>query len=144
MVTHWKKDKMCIVCGKTFQGTAKAITCGSTCRGRLKRIVDAGKKPEYWLITQSKGQKMPKFDKKAIQPTKPPPRDMPPLKEAVNDELGLPTKKLTGIEILNHNAKIEAEIAKLIKKECPAGYHPRNFKLEISSEIDKLKERLIS
>lgn len=35
--TYHKKDKKCSVCGKSFEGTAKADVCGSTCRKRKQR-----------------------------------------------------------------------------------------------------------
>lgn len=45
-----KTDKICIVCGEKFQGTAKAEVCGPKCRKKLQRLKEAGKKPEYALI----------------------------------------------------------------------------------------------
>src|SRR3989337_1939745 len=45
-----KTDKVCIVCGIGFLGTAKAGVCGATCRKKLQRLKAAGKKPEFALI----------------------------------------------------------------------------------------------
>jgi hypothetical protein len=45
-----KTDKICIVCGEGFKGTAKAECCGPNCRKRLERLRKAGLKPEFELI----------------------------------------------------------------------------------------------
>ena len=45
-----KADKICIVCGTGFLGTAKAECCGATCRKKLQRLLADGKQPEFRLI----------------------------------------------------------------------------------------------
>lgn len=45
-----KTDKICIVCGEGFKGTAKAECCSPNCRKRLQRLKEAGKKPEFALV----------------------------------------------------------------------------------------------
>jgi hypothetical protein len=45
-----KTDKICIVCGEGFQGTAKAECCGPNCRKRLERLRKGGLKPEFELV----------------------------------------------------------------------------------------------
>lgn len=54
-----KTDKICIVCGKIFQGTAKAKVCTpkSNCRVQLKRLLAKGIKPPYELLAKSVNKK---------------------------------------------------------------------------------------
>jgi len=54
-----KSSKICLVCGKDFKGTAAAQSCGNACRVFLHRLLAAGKRPEFYLIAKSKGQKVP-------------------------------------------------------------------------------------
>lgn len=143
MAEHWKKERLCPVCGNTFKGTEKALVCGATCRSRLKRIVDSGKKPEFYFIAKGKGQKVPLLlaekalkrktakatpQEKVIEPVLPP----PPLKEE---------KTLTREEIWANNDTINQQIKTEQKRQLPAGMHPRVFKLkqnDIIAELQKL------
>lgn len=54
-----KTNKMCLVCGNQFMATASGQTCSGACRVSLKRIIDSGKKPDFYLVAKSKGQKVP-------------------------------------------------------------------------------------
>lgn len=54
-----KTDKTCLVCGKEFKATAAGKTCSGACRISLKRIIDSGKRPDFYTIAKSKGQKVP-------------------------------------------------------------------------------------
>lgn len=45
-----KTEKICIVCGNNFKGTAKAECCGSNCRVKLKRLLEKGEQPKFRLI----------------------------------------------------------------------------------------------
>ena len=56
-----KTPKNCIVCGKEFNGTAKAECCGATCRKKLQRLREAGKNPEFGLIGGKKTKASPKI-----------------------------------------------------------------------------------
>lgn len=56
-------SKICLVCGKEFKGTAAKMTCSSACRTAMSRIFADGKKPEYYFIAKSKGQKVPELKK---------------------------------------------------------------------------------
>lgn len=74
-----KTDKICIVCGEGFTGTAKAECCGPNCRKRLERLKKAGKKPEYALVggKNTKPEVPQKESAKATpkeQKKKPPPK----------------------------------------------------------------------
>jgi len=55
-------SKICLVCGKDFKGTAAKMTCSPACRTAMSRIFVEGKKPEYYFIAKSKGQKVPEFN----------------------------------------------------------------------------------
>lgn len=50
-----KSEKMCIVCGNVFKGTAKAKVCtkNSNCRVQLKRLLDKGQKPPFELLAKA-------------------------------------------------------------------------------------------
>jgi predicted nucleic acid-binding Zn ribbon protein len=54
-----KTKRICVVCGKEFEGTAAAQTCSGACRTALARIKEAKKRPEYILMAKGKGQKIP-------------------------------------------------------------------------------------
>lgn len=54
-----KTPKICVVCGKVFEGTESAQSCSPSCRVRLVRLKAANKRPEFILMAKSKGQKIP-------------------------------------------------------------------------------------
>jgi len=138
-----KESKICLVCGNEFKGTYGKFTCNSTCRSALSRMVERGKKPEYWLIAQSKGQKMPSFQKKVkaikqVEVKKIQTYEIMPEKILVPE----PTKILTPQEKIGHNARIEIKIHSEKIKECPKNVHPKLFRMQqddIISELEKQK-----
>lgn len=83
-----KTDKICIVCGGGFKGTAKAECCTDRCRKRLERLKKAGKKPEFLLI----GGKNTKPEV---------PQKEPPKKEFKKHKESLPTTESNIIEESN-------------------------------------------
>ena len=153
-VVHWKKDKVCPVCGKTFKGTAKAQVCGSTCRSRLKRLIEAGGKPEYYLIAKGKGQKVPDLTgvkkpktpspfEKTIWFSKPTIEsfDGSATEVAKIDEIGILPKVMSAEQIYVHNAEIDKKIAEIGKEPLPHGIMPRAHKLNREIRIDELKSQ---
>lgn len=89
-----KTDKICIVCGEGFKGTAKAECCGSKCRKRLQRLRKAGKKPEYALIGGKKTQAQKGASKQENETYKEPPAPpsnlrKPFMSDAIKKKLGI-------------------------------------------------------
>jgi len=155
-----KTDKTCVVCGEVFKGTAGRITCSGACRTALHRILKIGKKPDYWLIAKSKGQKMPLLFagprpkmKEAELPLSSeikysPNTDAsfngPKISRYVMDEVGLTkiAEPLTKEQKESKKREIEALIAKTKKEECPMGKHPKMFVLAQEVKISELEEQL--
>lgn len=54
-----KTDKICLVCGNGFKATASGKTCSGACRIAMKRMLDNGRRPDFYLIAKSKGQSVP-------------------------------------------------------------------------------------
>lgn len=99
-----KTDKICIVCGKYFKGTAKAEVCGPTCRKKSQRLKAAGKTLEYALVggKNTKGAPVKKEESKKV--TKRPSNEQKLTKE-LGDEIGqtekiLPNPKLSKVDQL--------------------------------------------
>jgi hypothetical protein len=156
-----KTTKLCPVCGNEFKGTDGKITCSNACRTAASRMLAKGKKPEYWLMAKSKGQKMPlvfngpspKKEKpkhenlsskvEVITPT-PLSYDGPPLNPLIQDEARKTevAKVITWAQKLAHNDKIENEIKEIDKKPLPPGMLPKLWRLKRDIEIDKLKDQL--
>lgn len=155
--------KMCPVCGKEFKGTEGKITCSNACRTATSRMLAKGKKPEYWLMAKSKGQKMPlvfngplvkkkkveeeELDGATISFVTPTPQsfDSPPLNPDIQDE-PLNTEKpkdMTLDQKWAHNDTIERKIKEIDKQPLPPGMLPKMWRLKRDMEIDKLKEQLI-
>lgn len=90
-----KTDKICIVCGEKFQGTAKSECCGVNCRKKLERLKKAGKKPEYALVggknTKSTKPNQSHEDKSTNKPADPPKEIIrkPFINDAIRKKLGL-------------------------------------------------------
>ena len=166
---HWKKDLICPVCGKTFQATMKAQVCGSTCRGRLARILEAGKKPEFYLLAQTKGQKLPDLDAKSIlrfaKPTTKKDKESEEQKlntiiqytkpevdaydgvgasRFIMDEVGAmpPVQPLTKESILIIISQYEKEIAAIEKETLPPGMMPKAHILNKEIRIDEIRDKI--
>lgn len=118
---HWKKDLLCPVCGKEFKGTAKAMMCSSTCRTRLRRMLIAGQKPEFYLNSKARGQKLPKIEER--------------LKSA-------PIAQLTYEEKMSFNDQINKQIEELKKAPPPAGMNIRLWWQRRDVLIEDLKNQL--
>lgn len=94
-----KTDKICIVCGKGFQGTQKAEVCGGACRTKLSRMKVKDEQPTFRLVggrnTGLKFQSAPEVPKKS-KPTQSPKNgfkskskksyDAPPTDTGIKDE----------------------------------------------------------
>lgn len=156
---HWKKDRLCPVCGKTFKGTAKAQVCGSTCRGRLKRLIETGQKPEYYMMAKSKGQKVPLlFSRQKTQKeqaeelpignkieyaaTTPESYNAPPLQSwIIMDEVGHTPPPPTKEQIWEMKAELEKQ-KKTISERNILGGNPKAHALQKSMEIDKINDQI--
>lgn len=119
---HWKKDLVCPVCGKEFKGTAKAMMCSSTCRTRLRRMLALGQKPEFYLNSKNRGQKLPKIEERLKSP---------PM-----------AKALTYEEKLSFNDQINKQIEDLKKTPPPGGMNIRIWWQKRDSQIEELKKLL--
>lgn len=164
---HWKKDLICPVCGITFKGTMKAQVCGSTCRGRLSRILEAGKKPEFYLLAQTKGQKLPPLDaeKRLVFKKTPVAKKVEEqtLDQSIQykksedlaydggrssmfimDEVGQmpPIQPLTKEVILLIISAHEKEIAAIEKESLPPGMMPKSHVLNKEIRIDEIKDKI--
>lgn len=153
---HWKKDMICPVCGKAFKGTAKAMMCGSTCRSRLKRILEAGRKPEFYLMAKSKGQKVPLLFARPSPKKEKEEVEMPKIKYAENhpesydaerisfllsDEAGQMPPPPTKEEIQQIIADLESE-KKIIANRVVLIGSPKANALQKSIEIDAIQEKI--
>lgn len=165
-VEHWKKDKICPVCGKDFKGTAKAQVCGSTCRSRLKRLIEAGDKPEYLLIAKSKGQKVPgltgekrlkfkapeKKTQEALVITETKINYAEPTPESYDgkqifptmDEAAVSGAPLTLEQKIAHNEGIDRKIEAINKEPLPPGMLPKAHIMSKEIRTDELKDQKYS
>lgn len=134
---HWKKDKLCPVCGNTFKGTAKAQVCGSTCRGRLRRLLAASRKPEFYVMAQSKGQKVPLL----VKPPTPqkPKEETIPESPVVTAEVIESTSPLTKEQALQKISELEAAKKKIAGRNVLIG-NPKANALQKAMEIDELND----
>ncbi len=153
-----KRLKICLVCGRDHEGTEAKITCSTACRSAMSRMLAKGKKPEYWLIAKSKGQKIPLFfaapkikkekqeDRLNIKFTESTEEsyDGNKLDRYVLDEIGLtePMQSLTTEQKLAKEVEINNRIAKIKREVCPNGQHPKHFKLTQEVRIEELNELL--
>lgn len=153
-----KTDKTCVVCGVTFKGTAGRITCKEACRTALHRIMKSGKKPDYWLIAKSKGQKMPllfsgpkpknptaepkiekeikfaKITEKSFSGEKAP-------KYVVNEIALFPSPQLlTKEQVLSQISKMEAQKVAISKEQSPVGVHPKMARFDREDRISNLDD----
>ncbi len=119
---HWKKDLLCPVCGVEFKGTAKATMCSARCRTRLARMLAEGQKPQFYLQSKSRGQKLPKLDGRLKSP---------PKSNVLSFEEKMVLKK-----------QIEAEISELEKKPPPEGMAIRVWWQMRDSQIAELKNQI--
>jgi len=164
-----KTQKICIVCGKTFEGTEAAQSCGATCRTRLVRIKAANKRPEYILIAKSKGQKIPdlsapkrlkfkKGEKKGI----PLPKDFKEvsviryvtpasdsydgkrLDELTADEIGMFPKvePLTNEQIWATIDELNRELAAAKNEKMPPGMLVRMWALKKDTKVSGIQEKI--
>lgn len=150
---------MCVVCGKEFFGTEGRNTCGGSCRTKMSRLRQRNKKPEYWILAKSNGQKMPNFDRQPEmyrKEKKPqikteiissvkfekPIIEIPPVVKYEKPISEIPKKELTVFEKIAHNADIDRKIKTEKDKSSPPGIHPRMFRLQqddIVKELEKQK-----
>lgn len=154
-----KTSKICLVCGEEFLGTDGKMTCKDACRSAMSRMVAKGKKPEYWVIAKSKGQKIPLFfpkpkkkDKQERIETKinykentKESYDAEPLSFLTMDEVGQTAPFLTKEQIAIEVTKLEGQIKTVKMEKCPMNKHPKMFILEqevkeaeLQDKIDKL------
>jgi hypothetical protein len=153
-----KVSKICLVCGNDFKGTEGKFTCGNACRTAMSRMLANGKKPEYWILAKSKGQKIPLFfPKGTIKKREQPLISKVDFKESSeksydapinpNPILDEPTfikieKVLTFKEKIGHNTKLDIQINEEKRKECPKNMHPKLFRMQqddLISELEKQK-----
>ena len=160
-----KRDRICVVCGKEFKGTAASVTCSGSCRIELARLKKANKRPEFILVAKGKGQKIPdlnapkrlkfkKGEKKSIvdwvykniviSETTKESFDGEKINPYLQDEAGqmeIPkelTKEQKMIKIAELNKRLEIEK----RKQCPMGTHPKTFRLTQDSIISEIQEQL--
>lgn len=144
-----------MVCGKEFKGTASAQNCSGACRTAMSRMLAIGKKPEFWILAKSKGQKVPLFfagktEKPVVMKSEAPninyqkstaeSYDGKRLGKEVFDELPL-------VAVLKpvspeQRQEIEKEILKIQREECPTNTHPKMFRLQKEVRISELQEKL--
>lgn len=151
MKEHWKKDLKCPVCGIEFKGTAKAVVCSPTCRTRLKRIVDGGGKPEYYLIAKSRGQKLPPLlaEKQAKKVSV---QNLNEQSNGTTQDLTEPSKttnttidtmpELTKEQKLMKISELEGQIKKIQNEGLPIGMLPKRHTLDKSMRIDEITDQI--
>ena len=156
-----KSTKICLVCGNEFKGTAAAFTCSGACRTAMSRILADGKKPEYWLVAKTKGQKLPLiFSKPSPKPkvewkaeniqfiaSKEAHYDGGSHKPYLQDEVGLmppPPPELTKEQKLVQIAELTVEMNKVKNQSCPSNQHPKTFKLMQEMKISEFQELIQS
>jgi len=105
------ETKICVVDGKEFQGTERAMVCGAACRKHLQRLLKAQKKPKYFDEAKRRGQRVP---------------DLLKAKKALSFE-----------EKMIIKTRLESEI-KDIKGQHPQG-HPKLWALKVE-EMVKAKQ----
>lgn len=133
-----KKTKLCLVCGEEFLGTNGKMTCSGACRTEMSRLLSSGKKPEYWMIVKSKGQKVPNFFKSATKDKKPIEEKNKVIEQKETPTITEPQKKLTPEEY----AALEIELKALKSQRLPPGMHPRTFKLLQDDKIADLQAKI--
>ena len=148
--------KICLVCGIDFSGTNAAQTCSTKCRTRMSRMIADGKKPEFWLIAKSKGQKIPLFFQKPIkkvkdekldtdidykEPTKES-YDGEPLSYLTMDEVGQTAVPMSKEQVAIEISKLNAQIEAIVKEKCPMNKHPKMFVLEQEIKKSELEDKI--
>jgi hypothetical protein len=165
-----KKDKICLVCGESFKATAAGMTCSPACRTALYRILKTGKKPDFYYVAQSKGQKVPLLFKPPAKPVeavrkevaakpvvefKAAPEaayDSPKLTVTDEPSMTESAKPLTPEEkfkIMGRISELEKKLWEVDREQMPRGMLPKRFGLyksgkkdDIQEEIDNLKKLL--
>lgn len=142
-----QKTKMCLVCGKDFLGNRAAFTCGTACRTYMSRDLKNGKKPEYWLLAKSKGQKIPDWNKpkqakqkeKVVTETK--------VEETKQVLPELPKAKveitLTKEQIVAKISELNRTLAEVKKEKSPLIGHPKTWILKQEVKISDLEEQIL-
>ena len=163
-----KTTKLCPVCGNEFKGTDGKITCSNACRTAASRMLAKGKKPEFWIMAKTKGQKLPLVfngpKPAAIKPKKEDFGDVEKLTQSINyvvpipelydsppkaphfpDEACLtePVKDLPWEKKWAHNDEIDKKIKELRDRPLPPGAHPKTFKLTKDDKIAELEKQKI-
>lgn len=135
-----KTSKICLVCGKDFDGTAAKMTCSDACRTAMFRMASVGKKPEFYLIAKSKGQKVPNFGKKkeAVVPT------ITEAPKEINKEpiAVIKEPELTKEQKMAKIQELEKEITNIGRERCPSNQHPKTFILNQEIRISDIKDQI--
>ncbi len=141
-----KTTKICLVCGEDFKGTAAAQVCGNACRVALKRILDADKKPEYWLLAKNKGQKLPLVF--GVTPKKKETKladiDVP-ITPITSESLDIekPTEpELTKEQKLAKKIQLTEQIKSIKKEKLPPGMMVRQFTLTQEVRVSEIEEQI--
>ncbi len=127
----------------------------------MSRILADGKKPEYWLLAKSRGQKLPLFFSKPEKKLPPQVRWEKPIiyitapKEAhydggsykpyLQDEVGqMPPMppELTKDQKITKMAELNKRMVEISRQSCPSNQHPKTFKLNQEMKIAELQEQL--
>lgn len=156
-----KVKRVCVVCGKEFEGTEASQSCTPSCRVKLARLKKAGKRPEYILIAKSKGQKIPDLNapkglrfKKGEKKSRPPlvianidfkapdeeAYDGKRLASSIMDEMPQMQTSLT----VDQKLKLKEELEKEIKfwETRPCQGHPKMWKEKRDVAIDELQAKI--
>lgn len=158
-----KTKKICVVCGKEFEGTDAAQSCGAACRVKLSRLKAANKRPEFMLMAKGRGQKIPDLNApKGVKLEKGQTlKQILPLanqqKEVVFDvtieEMTIEDAKAKYSELLPTTAtpltmeqkftlkeQWEAEIKEWEKKPCQG--HPRQWRLKVNDAVAEIRGKI--
>jgi len=160
-----KTDKICVVCGNGFKGTAAAKTCSPACRTALARIKAAHKRPEFILLAKSKGQKIPDLNapkgvrlkkgekkKKVVVVTDLSDKELTQQGMAASESSLEKTwgkdEPISEVPILTKEQKtakiseLEKQIDKIKAEKSPMAGNPKIFILNQSMRIDEIQEQI--
>lgn len=105
--------------------------------------MDEDKKPEFYLIAKSKGQKVPDFPKVKVKNLNKPSTGSNQKIEipiAQNESIDIP--ELTKEQKADKIRELESQIKKIEKESLPAGMLPKAHILNKEMRIDEIKEQI--
>ena len=136
-----KKIRICLVCGKEFEGSRGKMTCSGSCRTDMSRTFAKGEHPDFWLIAKSKGMKVPNHEKRETPKPKIP--EIPKVQKIEIEQ--------TPVErILTHDQKweklefLKKQLQEVRLKKNTSFMHVRLFKMQQDDKVAELQGEIDS